>query len=812
MIASLLSDLRLALRSLLRQPGFLAVAVLTLALGVGSVSAIYSVVNGTLLKPLPYPDAERIVRINRQQGNWGGPVSAAVLEDWRTAAGDQLVALGGFFSSTINLTGSGEATRLAAYRVTPEFWDVMALPALAGRYFGAEEEAALESVAVLSHGLWQRRFGGDPGVVGSDILLNGVAHRVLGVTPESFRYPGDTEVYLPTRLGATPQNRGNNFLSIIGRLSGTASLDQLDASLQAANQRMAEEYPDAHAGLSARIHSLPQLLNSRIEQPLLVLLGAAALVLLIACANLANLLLVRGAQRQRELAVRSALGGGRARLVRSVIAEAVVIALVGGTLGVALAALAVPALLTLAPGIMPSHAAPGVDAVVVSVSLLLALATVLLFSLWPALRAAAVAPAAALQEEGRSGSGGRSKARARSALVALEVGLSLTLLVGAGLLIESLRQIGRIDGGVRTEGVLTAAIVLEGAQEQQGEDQMHWYGRHTGIVSAELDRLLERIAAIPGVERVGVSDSLPLSGMDNISSNVQIVGVPTPDGQRGPGANWRFVSPDLFDTLGMRILRGRGLEPADQRPGEIPDRVLVNETFARRFLADRDPLGQELVFFDQNPKQIVGVVSDARLHGLEREVVPEVYMPHGHAPHREFHFALRVRGEPMDYAEPLRRAIAELNPSVPVFALRSMDQMVAAGSQMRRFNMSLMAVFSGVALLLAMLGLYGVIAYSVAQRRHEIGIRMSLGAAPASVVGMVLGQGLRLVALGLGLGLVGAVVLGRLIASQLYGVGALDPAVIASVTVLLALAAGLACVVPALRASRVHPMIALRND
>lgn len=812
MLSSLVSDIRLALRSLLRQPGFFAIALLTLALGVGSVSAIYSVIDGTLLKPLPYPQAEQIVRVSRQQGNWGGPVSSQVLQDWREGSADQLQALAGFAGATINLTGSGEAERLAAYRVTPEFWQVMGLSAHSGRYFTAEEDAAGERVAVISHGLWQRRFGGDKAVVGRDIVLNGRAHRVIGIAPDSFRYPGDTQIYLPTFLGETKQGRGNNYLMVIGRLSPGATVEQLDASLGAVNERLAEEFPDNHAGLSARLMPLPVLLNSRVEQPLLILLGASALVLLIACANLANLLLVRGSQRQRELAVRAAMGAGRARLLRAVIAESLVIAVAGGIAGVALAAAAVPALLTLAPEIIPSHGAPSMNLTVVSISLLIAVATVLLFSLWPALRMASTQPGLAIQEEGRAGAGGQKKARARSALVSLEVALSLTLLVGAGLLIESLRQIGRIDAGVTTEGVLTAAVVIETAPTQPGEDVFAWYLRHTQVLAPVMDALLERVRAIPGVEAAGISDALPLSGLDNSSSDISIVGREVADGQPRPGANWRFVSPGLFEALGMRIVRGRDLKESDQRIGEFPSQVLINETFAQRYFDGIDPIGQQIVFLGDEHKQIVGVVNDTRLHGIEREPVAEVYMPHVNATQGQHYLALKVRGEPMAYAEQLRRAVREVSPNIPVFELRSMDQLAAGTTQMRRFNMSLMAVFSGVALLLAMLGLYGVIAYSVTQRRHEIGIRMSLGAAPGSVVRMVLGQGMRLVGVGLALGLLGAFALNQVIASQLYGVSPTDSGVIFSVLLLLAAAAALACAIPAARASRVPPMTALRND
>jgi putative ABC transport system permease protein len=392
-MSRLLADLRLALRSLLRRPGFLAVAVFTLALGVGSVSAIFSVVNGTLLRPLPYAEAERIIRISRVQGAWGGPVSGPVVQDWREATRQHFSQLGAFVGATVNLTGSGEAERLAGYRVTPEFWEVMGLPASLGRYFGAEEDAALEKVVVLSHELWQRRFGGKPALIGSDILLNGEAHRVLGVAPPGFRYPGSAQVYLPAYLASSTQGRGNNYLNVVARLAPGATLEQAEAALAAVNARLAEEFAGNHAGLGARLTPLPTLLNSSVQQPLLILLGASALVLLIACANLANLLLARGSVRQRELAVRAALGAGRRALMRAVIADALVIASLGAVGGLAIAAAAVPLLLALAPDLLPSHASIGMRADVIVLSLLGGMATVMLFAILPALGAGAGKPA-----------------------------------------------------------------------------------------------------------------------------------------------------------------------------------------------------------------------------------------------------------------------------------------------------------------------------------------------------------------------------------------------------------------------------------
>jgi putative ABC transport system permease protein len=806
-----MNDLKLAARSLATRPGFFAVCVVTLALGVASVSAIFSVVNGTLLKPLPYPDAHEIIRINRMQGQWGGPVSPHLMDDWAAAAGDLWVASGAFTQTTINLTGDGDARRLAAYRVTPGFWDVMGLQPALGRYFGAPEETQRETVVVLSHALWTSRFAGNPDVIGTDIVLNGVAHRIVAVTPASYRYPGSAEVYLPTHIDYAVQERGSNFLFVLARMRPGAAVEQVDAVLATTNARLANEYPANHAGLSARVTALPDLLNSSVKQPLLILLGASALVLLIACANLANLLLARGSHRAHELAVRAALGARRGQLMRVSLAEALVIALAGGVLGIGLAAVAVPALLSLAPGIVPSHGVPGMDARAVAVSLTATVFTVLAFALWPAVRGASVSGAAAMRDDGRT-SAGAGKARARSLLVAGEVALSLTLLVGAGLLIESLRQVQNIDGGVDPSGVLTAAILLDGVPPIPGEDRLTGYMRHVDSTKPVLDAVLERVGALPGVEHVGLSDALPLSGMDNASSDVTIVGREVPEGEPQPGANWRFVSPGLLDALGMRINRGRALVESDWRPGEFPAQVMVNETFARRYLDGLEPIGQQVTFFDGNSKTIVGVVNDTRLHGIDRDVIAEVYMPHGYAFQRQFYLAVKVSGDPAAYAAQLRAAVRDVNPNIPVFEVRTMEEMVGSTIEMRSFNMTLMSVFSGVAVLLAALGLYGVISYSVAQRRREIGIRLSLGAAPPRIRRLVLADGARLIGAGIVVGVAAAFGLARVIASQLYGVTPTDPFVFSAVVVVLAIVGLVAVIIPARAASRVAPMEALRYE
>ncbi|WP_440221942.1 ABC transporter permease [Dokdonella sp. MW10] len=805
------ADLRRAWRNLLAKPTFLAVAVLTLAIGIGAIGAVYSVVDGTLLKPLPYPQAERIVRIDRVSEPYGGPVSANLFNAWREGSREQFDSFGAFAGATLHFQAPGAAAeRLTAYAVTPGFWTTMGLPAAAGRYFGDEEESRNERVVVIGHAFWQHQLGGRADAVGSDVVLNGTAYRIVGITPATFRYPYTVDVFVPTALRAGNSTDETSYLSVVARLADGASLAQADAVLAQVNERLSSENGGRSGTIGASLVALPDRLVSSVREPLLILLGASALVLLIACANLASLLLARGVERHRELAVRAALGASKARLLRLVLAEVVIIALLGSAVGLAVAAFAVPMLLGAAPDVLPGHSLVGVDAGVVAVCVVTALATMLVFGIWPALRASRADPARAMQDEARGSVGGRAGGRVRNVLVAAELTVALVLLAGAGLLVESLRQIGRVDTGVDTSHVLTASIIVPTPPTTPGEDFETAYQRNTAIFQSRIDAVITRLAALPGVTAVGVSDALPLSGADNASSTIEVVGQAAPDGGASrTGANWRFVNPDFMATLGMRLVSGRHLVDADARPGAFPTQVVVNETFARRLLPGVDPLGREVVFLG-GPKTIVGVVADARM-GVEREPDAEVYMHHAHSLFPQFELAIKVAGEPMAMAEPVRAALRELDAAMPVFRVRSMDELAAGGVAMRAFNLRLMGGFALVALVLAAIGVYGVIAGSVAQRRREIGLRKAVGANVLDIHRLVLGSGLRLIVPGLVAGALGALALGRLLASQLYGIGAADPFVLATTVAVLAVVAFAACIVPTLRAARVPPMEALRD-
>lgn len=805
-----LQDLKFALRSLLARPTFFLTAVLTLTLGIGALAAIFTVYDAVLLKPLPYANADRIVRITREQPPATlSTISAQAFEEWRDRSGDAFAAMGAFVVETRNLTSAGEAQRLTVYKVTPGFWSVFGQPLALGRAFGEVEEKQNERVVVLGDALWRAQFGSDAGVIGRDVELNGEAFRVVGVAAPTFRYPSDAQVWIPTFLpGNTTRTRGMNYLRAVGRLRDGVSLEQAKAAMLAITDWQAHEYPE-HAGMSAGVTPLRDLLSSDVRQPLHMLLLAAALVLLIACANLANLMLARGQAREQELALRSALGAGQARLFRQVLAESLLIAAIGAAAGLAVAKPAIAALTALAPELLPAYNVPAVDPRVIAATSGVALATLLLFGLLPAWRAAQSTPLQALQGASRSQTGSRAQVRARATLVSAEIALALTLLAGASLLIDSLRQLGKVDSGIGSPQVLTAAFSIALPAQQPGDVLEEWAARSIGQLAPRLDTIEQKLRGLPGVESVALANRLPASGDWGWNSAFTIPGR-TVDSKAA--AEWRFVSADYFRTFGIPVEAGRAFTATDGAHSLYPTQVLVNQAFADRYLAGDDPLAHEITIFGDAPKRIVGVVANVRQAGLDRPPNTEVYFPVSKAAVGDLVLAIKVRGDALAYAEPLRRAMREVAPDVPLYSIRTMDEVTGATTRMRAFNMVLMSAFAFVALALAAVGLYGVIAFAVGQRRREIGLRQAVGASAGDIHRLMLGEGLRMIVPGVAVGLLGALALGKAIASQLYGVGAADPLVLAGVTALLALAALVACALPTLRAARVPPMEALRDE
>jgi predicted permease len=808
---SFLFDLRLAFRTLRGKPGFASTAVLTLMLGIGAVAAIFTVYDAVLLKPLPFADAARIVRVMREQPPVkNSPVSPPVFREWAGRSGAAFDAIGAYVPQTMNLTGAGSAERLTGYTVTPGFWNVFGQPLALGRSFGEAEENSNERVVVLGDAVWRTRFAADPAVVGRDVDLNGERWRVIGVAAATFRYPSDAQLWVPAYLPANTAGRGANSLAPVARLAPGVTPAQAREVMRGITDWQNENFPGESGRLQAQVERLDELVGRNLRGSLSVLLGAALLVLLIACANLASLMLTRGQTRAQELAVRSALGAGHARLMRSVLAEAVLLAGAGALAALLFAKAAVPALLRLAPDLLPTYNAPAIDLRVVLATALIAMATLILFGLVPAWKAGRADPALALRSGARGQVGSQGQARARGVLVAGEIALAMTLLSGAGLLIDSLRQLSKVDSGLRdSEHVLAANFSLPVPAMQPGEDFAAWYARVKAALEPRLDLLQARLRALPGVTSVALTNALPASGQGGWNGGFRIAGRDVP---QDAIAEFRFGSPDAFRTFGIPLKAGRAFDETDGSRALFPTEVLVNQTFVDRYLGGGDALGKQVSVYDDSPKTIVGVIGDVRQSGLDQEADAEVWMPARTVPVGDLALALKTGGDALALAPTLRRAMQETFPDVPLYAVRTMDEVTGETTRLRRFNMTLMSAFAGCALVLAGIGLYGVIAWIAAQRRREIGVRQSFGATRTHIHAMMLGSGLRMIVPGLLAGLAGALAIGRLIGSQLYGVGSADPRVLAGVVALLGLVALAACLIPSWRALRVPPMEALRND
>jgi len=810
-VTALRSDLRRATRTLLSRPTFFLTGVATLALGLCALTAIFTVYDAVLLKPLPYAQAGRLTEIGRVQPPvMDAPVARPVFQEWRERSVGVFDAFAGYVAATVNLTGAGDAERLTAYAVTPDFWPLFGSPLARGRAFGEDEEKQGERVVVLADTVWRNRFGAAEDIVGRDILLSGERYRVVGVAAPQFAYPSDAQIWLPTYLPSSTAGRGMNYLSIVARLHEDAAIAAATQTLASVTSWEAQNWPDNHAGLTPLVRPLRESIAGRFRQPLGMLLAASALVLLIACANLANLMLARGQARERELALRRALGAGRHELARSVLAEACVIAVIGALVGIAAAQPAIHALMSLAPTLLPRASAPVIDLRVAGVATLAAFASLLLSGLAPALRAMRVDPADSLRNGGRDAGASPVQGRLRAFLVSAQIAVALTLLCCSALLIQSLRHLGDVDTGVRTQNVLTANIALPIPARQPGEELWPWAERVKAINAPRIDAIIARVGAMPGVAGASLVDSLPISGNGGSNGTFHLVGHEIADDQSL--AEFRFVGEQYFKTLGIPLHSGRVFDAHDGAASGIGTHVLVNQAFADRFLPGAAAVGQQIGVLDDTMKVIVGVVGNARQFGLDREAQPEVYFPVRAFPDAGLTLVVKVDGDAFAFAEPLRRAMKELAPDVPLFGVRTMDEATRETTSLRRFNLSLMSVFAAVAVTLAVIGLYGVIAYSVGQRRREIGVRQALGANRLQIHRLVLGSGVRMIVPGLLGGIIGALALAHAIASQLYAVGSAEPLLLVGVAALLALVAFAACALPALRATRVSPMEALRNE
>ena len=811
---TLLQDLRYGLRMLRRQPAFAAVAVAALALGVGANTAIFSVVNAVLLRPFPFREQERLVGVWERNGqNDRNEVAPANFADWRRHAGDafESIAALGFWNA--NLAGDGAPERLQGFQVSPALFDALGAEPLLGRTFTADEEQpGRDSVVLLSHGLWQRRFGGDPGVVNRTVTLNGRAYTVVGVMPPDFQIHRRADVWSPLALDErTLANRTAHYLIVFARLRDGVSPEQARGAMAALADNMARQHPDTNAGWGANVVPLREQVVGDVKTPLLLLLGAVGFVLLIACANVANLLLARAASRSKEIAIRAALGAGRMRIVRQLLTESVLLALAGGLLGLLLAAWGVELLVSNLPEgalfSLPRVAQAGIDARVLAFTLGVSVLTGLLFGLAPALSATRSDLGGGLKEGGRTSGAGAPGRRLRSALVVSEVALSVMLLVGAGLLVRSIIGLMRVDPGFEGGGVMTMRATLPRAKYAD-----------PAKVTAFYDQLLGRLKNLPGVEAAAATTQLPLGGSTS-TTGFQIEGRPPLAPSDQPEANYSVVSSDFFRALRIPLVEGRAF--ADGDDAAHPRAVVVSQLLARKFFPGENAVGRRIGVTDGGEAQwytIVGVAGDVKHRALTRDTQPTLYFTYKTDPERSM--VLTVRASAGTAAETLaagmRREVLAVDPDQPVFEVRTAREAVEQSVSLERSVAFLLSVFACVAMALAAVGIFGVMSYTVTQRTQEIGLRMALGAQRGDILRLFLRHGLALALAGAVAGLAGALVLLRvlssLIAGLLYGVTATDPLTYAGVALALVCVALAACYLPARRATRVDPMEALRYE
>jgi putative ABC transport system permease protein len=802
---TLRQDLAYALRRLRQSPGFTAVAVATLALGIGANGAIFSVVNAVLLRPLPFEDADRLVRLSQI---WKGKPSVYSPQNFLDvqASAHSFESLAVYAGSGVTLTGRGAAASLTGSEVSTSFFDVLRVRPAYGRAFETgENEPGHTKVVVLGDRLWRERFAADPGVVGQTVQLDREPFTVVGVAPAGFAFPAGAELWKPIEYDARfrSQSRGAWYLGAIGRLAPGVSVNQARGEVATIHQRLAREFPDADEGVGATVDSLQESMVGGSRRALLVLLGAVGLVLLIACVNVANLLLARVAAREGELAVRTALGAGRLRLVRQLLTESVTLSVLGGGAGVLLATFSLDALLALQPQGVPRLAEVRVDRAVVAFSAGLSILTGLLFGVVPALQMTGRPTAESLREGGRGILSGRGH-RLRSTLVVGQVALAMMLLAGAGLLLRSFSQLRRVDPGFRSEGVLSFRLALPESA----------YAKDPARV-AFFDGLTGRLAALPGVRSAGAIMRAPLTGA-RFNLSFEVKGRPPLPPAQQPSMEIRVATPDYFRTMGIPVLRGRAFTATDG--AEAPQVVLISEEAARRHFPNEDPLGRFITLGWGRDRgkprggEVVGVVGDVKEVGLAEEDPPELYLPYAQSPVETMDVVLRTAVAPRSVVPSAERVVRDLDPELPVARVATLDEVVARSISEPRFYMVLLGAFAAMAVFLAALGIFGVLSYAVVQRAREIGIRVALGAHPADVLRMVLAQAAGLALLGVAVGLAGALALSRAIASLLFELSPTDPLTLAGTAGLLSAVALLASYLPARRATRVDPLIALRSE
>ena len=803
-------DVRYGWRMLAKNPGFTLVAVLTLALGIGANTAIFSIVNGVLLRPLPFANAERMVTVwgtNVSRGTRKNNASYLNFKDWQEQ--NHVFSHIAAYSGAGAILSGGDALpeQLDGTAVSADIFALLGTPPALGRTFTPEEERpdAPAPAVLISHSLWQRRFNSDPGIVGRQIVLDGKGSTVVGVMPAGFQFfYGETkpDIFLPVNAAEElNKERGAGYLHVLARLRDDVTIRQAQAEMDNIARRLEEQYPNENAKEGISLVPFYEDTFGEVRPALLVLLGAVGFVLLIACANVANLLLARATRRSREMAIRTALGASRGRVVRQLLTESLLLSACGGALGLLLALWAVDLLVATIPADVPRAREINLDARVLWFTLLVSALTGVVFGLAPALQASKTNLSEALKEGGRAATGGARSARLRGLLVVSEVALSLVLLVGAGLLLKSFLTLSEVKPGFRAEGVLTAVVSLPDGK----------YGDEARQ-AAFFQRTLERTSALPGVEAVGAVFPLPLSG-NNAHGSFAVESRPPAEGET-PVADFYIISPGYMRAMGIPLLKGRTFN--DRDTDDAPKVLLISETLARRYFPDEDPVGKRLsvaMIGGEFSGEIIGVVGDVKQSGLDADPTPQYYFSYQQVTMGEMTLVARTAtSDPTTLAQTLRAGVQEVDKDQPIAEINALNRLVANSVARQRFQMLLLVLFATVALALAAVGIFSVMSFTVAGRTHEIGIRMALGAQKSDVLRLVLGQGMMLALLGVALGLAGAFALRRVMASLLYGVSATDPLVYAGVAALLAAVALVASYIPARRAMKVDPMVALRNE
>ena len=798
-------DLQYAARRLFKAPGFAAVAIVTLALGVGANSAIFSVVNGVLLRPLPYPEPDRLVGVYHttegQRAVMSGPNFTDIARSATTLESAAAVSTGRMI-----LTGEGEPTRLSIAEVSASLFSVLRVRPEIGRTFNADENTpGRTAIVILSHALWQQRFGGDAGVIGKRIMLDGEPKEVIGVMPAGFSYPAGRQAWLPIEYDESfvRSQRGAWYLSVVARLKPGVTPEQSAAEVETLGRRLAQQYPDANAEIGMTTYPLLKAMVGDIRRAVLVLFGAVGFVLLIACTNVANLLLARAAARESEMAVRTALGANRSRLVRQLLTESVLLSMVGAGAGLLLAVWGVDLLTRLKPAGIPRLENVRVDGVVILFTLATAIVTGVLFGLVPAFNATRLS--SALKEGGRGAVGARSGSRVRGALVVAELALAVMLLAGAGLLLRSFVKLQAVDPGFTVKPALTFDLTLPDARYREDASRVAFF-----------DRLMPRLRALPGVRAASSVLGLPLNGLDLILS-FEVQGRPPVPPAQQPAMQVRVATPEYFATIGIPLKRGRFFTDADKAGS--PRVVLITESAARQYFPTEDPIGKTITLgWRRGPGtpraggEVVGIVGDVKDAGLDEPNPPQIFLAYRQWPVGSMTVLLETAVPPMSLADAVRAEVYAVDGSLPVSNVNTLEAVVAHSISQQRFYMLLLTIFAGVALALAAVGIFGVLSYAVAQRTREIGIRMALGAQGSSVVRLIVRQAMLLVAGGVAAGLVLGLFVSQTMTKMLFVVTPTDPATYVSVSVVLAAVALLASWLPARRATRVDPIVALRAE